>query len=364
MLAQADSKFVDLDVPAWAWGAVVGFILLLLMIDLVVVHREAHVASTREAAIESVVWISIGVAFTGVILWAFGGPAAGEYISGYLIEESLSIDNVFVWALILSHFKVPAEYQHRVLFWGIFGALVLRATFIFAGVALIERFDWVLYIFGAFLLYTAVKLVVKQEAEMDPAKSKFLKLVRRVVPTTDHLDGQKLFTRVNAKRFATPLFAVLMLVEATDVIFAVDSVPAVLAVSHEQFIVFSSNAFAILGLRAMYFLLADLHARFTYLQQGLAVILAFVGVKMLIVEWYHIPTSLSLLFIALTLAVSIGASLKKTSGEAPIHQEPQAAPQDSTSAMERAVGEVWDEERASRDERSIVHEPPQRRPER
>ena len=192
------------------------------------------------------------------------------------------------------------------LFWGIFGALVLRAIFIFAGVALIERFDWILYVFGAFLLFTAARMVFADNEHVDPANSRFLKLVNRVVPTTDELDGQQLFTRINGKRLATPLFAVLVLVEVTDVIFAVDSVPAVLAVSHEQFIVFSSNAFAILGLRALYFLLADMHARFTYLQQGLAVILAFVGVKMIIAEWYHIPTWLSLLVIALVLTASIG----------------------------------------------------------
>jgi len=308
-----DGNFVELDVPLWAWGALVAFIILLLVVDIVVFHKEAHVASTREAAIESTIWISIGVAFTGVMWFAFNGAAAGEYISGYLIEKSLSIDNVFVWALIMTHFKVPQKYQHRVLFWGIFGALVMRAIFIFAGVALIERFDWILYIFGAFLIYTAIKLVVSHE-EKDPTKSPFLRLVRRFVPTTDQLDGQKMFTRVNAKRYATPLFAVLILVEATDVIFAVDSVPAVLAVSREQFIVFSSNAFAILGLRALYFLLADLHARFEYLQEGLAVILAFVGVKMLIAEWYHIPTAISLGFIAVVLALAIGVSLRKSSG--------------------------------------------------
>jgi tellurite resistance protein TerC len=201
-----------------------------------------------------------------------------------------------------------------VLFWGIFGALVLRAVFIFAGVALIEKFDWILYVFGAFLLFTAVKMIVKSDEEVDPSQSVFLRILRKVVPVTDELDGQKLFTRVNAKRVATPLFAVLMLVEATDVIFAVDSVPAVLAVSREQFIVFSSNAFAILGLRALYFLLADMHARFSYLQEGLAIILAFVGVKMIIAQKpieYHIPTATSLLVIALVLGVSILMSLQR-----------------------------------------------------
>ena len=314
LLAAESSKgnFVDLDVAVGWWIALLAIISVLLLIDLLVVHRESHEIRTREAAIESAVWISIGLAFGLAVWWGFGGSAAGEYYSGYLIEKSLSVDNVFVWALILSYFKVPTRYQHRVLFWGIFGALIMRAIFIFAGVALIEKFSWVLYLFGAFLLYTAVKLVVSKNDHIDPANSKFLKLVHKVVPLTDELDGQKLFTRVNGKRFGTPLFAVLLLIEMTDVLFAVDSVPAVLAVSHEQFIVFASNAFAIMGLRALYFLLADMHARFSYLQQGLAVILAFVGIKMIIAEWYHIPTWLSLLVIALVLLISIGFSLRQT----------------------------------------------------
>jgi len=304
------SKFVVLDVAAIWWIALLTIIGLLLLFDLLVVHRESHEIKTREAAIESAVWISIGLAFGLAVWWGFGGGAAGEYYSGYLIEKSLSVDNVFVWALIFSYFKVPTRYQHRVLLWGIFGALVMRAIFIFAGIALIEKFDWVLYVFGAFLLFTAGKLVFSDNDHVDPSKSKFLKLVHKVVPLTDELDGQKLFTRVNGKRLATPLFAVLLLIEMTDVLFAVDSVPAVLAVSHEQFIVFASNAFAILGLRALYFLLADMHARFSHLQQGLAIILAFVGIKMIIHGWYQIPTWLSLLVIALVLATSVGFSLK------------------------------------------------------
>ena len=297
------SKFVDVDVAATWWIALLVLIGVLLLIDLLVVHRESHEIKTREAAIESAVWISIGLAF-GLAVWVgFGGAAAGEYYSGYLIEKSLSVDNVFVWALILSYFKIPPRYQHRVLFWGIFGALVMRAIFIFAGIALIEKFDWVLYVFGGFLLFTAGKLVFSDSDHVDPSKSKFLKLVHKVVPMTDELDGQKLFTRLNGKRLATPLFAVLLLIEMTDVLFAVDSVPAVLAVSHEQFIVFASNAFAILGLRALYFLLADMHARFSYLQEGLAIILAFVGIKMIIHDWYHIPTFLSLTIIALVFAL-------------------------------------------------------------
>jgi tellurite resistance protein TerC len=320
--------FAVLDVEAWHWIVLLAIITVMLLIDLLVIHKEAHEVKTKEAAIESAVWIGCGLAFSFVIFWWFGGQATGEYVSGYLIEKSLSIDNVFVWALIMGYFRVPQKYQHRVLFWGIFGALVMRAIFIFAGVAVIERFDWVLYVFGAFLLYTAGKLVFTDNDHVDPGDSKFLKFVNKFVKTTDELDGQKLFTIKNGKRLATPLFSVLLLIEATDVIFAVDSVPAVLAVSREQFIVFASNAFAILGLRALYFLLADMHSRFVYLQQGLAIILAFVGVKMLIHTWYHIPTWLSLLVIALVLTASIGFSLKA----------------DRTAADAALAGEAFDHE--------------------
>ena len=312
LAAESSSRdnFAVLDVELWHWGALLVIIVVLLLVDLLVVHKEAHAVDTKEAAIESAVWIGCGLAFTLLIWWWFGGQATGEYVSGYLIEKSLSIDNVFVWALIMGYFRVPPKYQHRVLFWGIFGALVMRAIFIFAGVAIIDRFDWVLYLFGAFLLYTAGKLVFTDNDHVNPGQSRFLAMVNRFVKTTDELDGQKLFTVKNGRRLATPLFSVLLLVEATDVVFAVDSVPAVLAVSREQFIVFASNAFAILGLRALYFLLADMHGRFAFLQEGLAIILAFVGVKMLIHSWYHIPTWLSLTVIAIVLIASIGFSLK------------------------------------------------------
>ena len=303
-------NFADFGVPWWVWLALLGFITVLLVADLLLVHRRAHEISFKEAAIESAVWISIGLSFGLVILAWQGGPAAGEYLAGYLIEKSLSIDNVFVWAVIFTFFAVPAMYQFRVLFWGIFGALVLRAIFIFGGVAIIERFEWVLYIFGAFLLYTAWKIAHHDEAEVHPESNVALRLVRRVVPSTNELDGQKLFTRANGRRLATPLFAVLVMIETTDVVFAVDSVPAVLAVSREQFIVFSSNAFAILGLRALYFLLAGMSDRFRYLNVGLGVILGFVGVKMLVSGFYHLPTWASLAVIAVVLTVSVVASLR------------------------------------------------------
>ena len=238
-----------------------------------------------------------------------GGSAGGEYFSGYLIEKSLSIDNVFVWAVIFGYFGVPKAYQFRVLFWGVFGALVLRAAFIFAGVALIDAFDWILYVFGGFLLYTAWKITRHSGAEVHPEQNPVLKLVRRVVPSTDEYDGQRLFTKRGARRLATPLLAVLVLIETTDVIFAVDSVPAILAVSHEPFLVFASNAFAILGLRALYFCLAGMADRFRYLNQGLGVIMAFVGVKMLGESFFDIGIAASLAIILGVLTAAIVASM-------------------------------------------------------
>ena len=307
-------KFVSFDVPVWAWAALVGAIVVLLVADLLLVHRTAHVITIREAAIESAIWIGLGLAFGVVMIIWQGGQAGGEYYAGFLIEKSLSVDNVFVWAVILSFFRVPAEYQFRVLFWGIFGALVLRAIFIFAGVSLIERFDWILYIFGAFLIYTAVKIARHDENEqVDYGRNIAVRIVQRFVPTTTQFDGQKLFTRVNARRVATPLFTVLVLIEATDVVFAVDSVPAILAVSREPFIVFASNAFAILGLRSLYFVLGGMQGKFRYLNVGLGVILGFVGVKMLLIGEpfeVHLPTFASLGFIAVVLTAAIVASLR------------------------------------------------------
>jgi tellurite resistance protein TerC len=313
--ASSSGDFVSFAVPVWVWVAFTALVAALLLVDLLLVHRTAHVISTREAAIESAVWIVLSLLFGLVILGWQGGDAAGEYYAGYLIEKSLSIDNVFVWALIMSYFAVPSAFQFRVLFWGIFGALVLRAVFIFGGVALLERFSWIIYVFGAFLLYTALKLLRPGHGDVHPDDNPVLKLVNKVIPSTTQYDGQKLFTKLNGKRLATPLLAVLIVVESSDVVFAVDSIPAILAVSREEFIVFSSNAFAILGLRALYFLLADLRTRFRYLQQGLAVVLAFVGVKMLVSEAYHMPTFISLGVITVVLAVAILASARNPEEE-------------------------------------------------
>lgn len=308
--------FVDISVPAWAWPALVGVIAVALLVDLLVFHRKAHVVNLREAAIESAVWVGLGVAVTGVIYAMFAGQGEGsgasvEYLSAYLIEKSLSVDNVFVWAIIFSHFKVPREYQHRTLFWGIFGALVLRFVFIFVGTAVINRFTVLLLFFGLFLIYTGWKILRGEDEDTDPSETATMRLFRRVVPSVDHYDGQKMFTKIDGKRFATPLLAVLVVIEVSDVIFAVDSVPAVLAVSREQFIVFASNAWAILGLRALFFLLADMRERFVYMPQTISVLLIFVGAKMTL-AWreIHIPTLASLGVIVACLLVGVLASIR------------------------------------------------------
>jgi tellurite resistance protein TerC len=310
--AASDDRFVQFDTPPWVWAAFLAFVVALLVVDLLVVHRKPKEVSLKEAAVESAIWIALGLGFGLVILAWQGGTAAGEYLAGYLIEKSLSIDNVFVWAIILSFFAVPQVYRFRVLFWGIFGALVFRAVFIFAGIELIERFESVLYGFGALLLYSAVRIVRHQEAQVDPERNLVLRAVRRVVPSTSEYHGQKLFTRLDGRRVATPLFAVLIMVESTDVVFAVDSIPAIFGVAREQFIVFSSNVFAILGLRALYFCLNGLADRFRYLNVGLGAILAFVGVKMILetADVVHFPTWASLGVIVVLLAVAVGASLR------------------------------------------------------
>jgi len=249
------------------------------------------------------------------VLWGVldnGGTAAARYLTGYIVEKSLSVDNVFVWAVIFGYFSVPSKYQHRVLFWGIFGALVMRAIFIFAGAALLDALDWMMYVFGAVLLYTAVKVFRDDEDELDPEANPVLKLVRRFVPLSEHYEGQKLFTRHGAKLLATPLFVVLVMIEITDVIFAVDSVPAILSISGDRFILFSSNALAILGLRALYFLLEAVRDRLVYLPKGLGIILFYVGVKMIVSEWVHIDPFISLAVILGLLTITVVASLRAT----------------------------------------------------
>jgi tellurite resistance protein TerC len=303
-----------LNVPLWLWLAVLGLILLMLAIDLFA-HRKAKVIAVKEAAIWSAIWVSLGVAFGFVVWWMFGAERAQEYFSGFVIEKSLAVDNVFVWAMIFAAFSIPREYQHRVLFLGVVGALVFRGIFIALGAALIYQFSWILYVFAAFLLYTGFKMLQTRNEHYDPTKSKFYNWFSGKVRTTDKLYGQKMFVRIGGIVFATPLLIVLVLVEFTDIIFAVDSIPAIFAVTDEPFLVFTANAFAVLGLRAMYFLLSDLIHRFVYLKVGLAVILIWVGVKMMLHDIYKVPTTLSLAVIILVIATAVIASLIKSRGE-------------------------------------------------
>jgi tellurite resistance protein TerC len=300
------------DTSLWLWAGFNLFVLAMLALDLGVFHRKAHIVSLREATAWSAVWISLALLFNAGI-WYFRGSEAGvQFLTGYLIEKSLSIDNIFVIALIFGYFAVPAIHQHRVLFWGILGALVMRAAFILAGAALLEAFHWIIYVFGAFLIITGLKMTLVRDTEIHPENNPVLRLVRRLVAvTSDYREGH-FFVRDNGKRWATPLFLVLVLVETTDLIFAVDSIPAIFAVTTDPFLVYTSNIFAILGLRSLYFLLAGVMQKFVYLKLGLASVLMFVGTKMTITDLYKIPSFVSLLVIAALLATAIGASLWKT----------------------------------------------------
>ncbi len=301
-----------MQVELWVWIVFVAFVVAMLAVDLLIFQREAHSVSMREAAGWSAVWVALGLTF-GVIIWVWqGGNAAGEYYAGYLIEKSLSIDNIFVFALVLGYFSVPAAYQHRVLFWGVFGALVMRALFIAAGAALLDNFAWMIYLFGGFLVVTAIRMGMHKGGEVHPENNPVLRLMRRLTPMTDSFEGPAFFVKRNGKRFATPMLAVLVVIETTDVIFAVDSIPAIFAITRDTFLVFTSNAFAILGLRAMYFLLSGMMDRFVHLKTGLAVVLGFVGIKMLLADVYHMPIWLSLVVIAGVISASVVASMRTT----------------------------------------------------
>ncbi|MBK6873871.1 MAG: TerC family protein [Kineosporiaceae bacterium] len=326
-----------MDVPLWLWLTVLAVIAVMLAVDLLA-HRRAHVVPVREAAVWSGVWVALGLAFGGVVWALFGAQAAGEYYAGYLIEKSLAVDNVFVFALIFTAFAVPREYQHRVLFYGVLGALVMRAGFIAAGAALIDAFAWVLYLFGALLVVTGVQMFRHRNDHGDPANHRVLRLTRRLIPSTQTWHGTRFWVRENGRWVATPLFTVLILIETTDLIFAVDSIPAIFAVTREPFLVFTSNAFAILGLRAMYFLLADLIHRFVYLKLGLAVVLVFVGVKMLLLDVYKVPIALSLVVIASVITTSVVASLARTRTRTGDSENPSDPSSDLSSASSTPGG--------------------------
>jgi tellurite resistance protein TerC len=306
------------------WVVLITVIVVLLSVDLVL-HRGNHDPTAKRALVESAAWVACGLGFAVVVLLWFGGQAFSEYLSGYVIEKSLSIDNVFVWAVIFSSFAIPARYQHRVLFWGIFGALVMRAIFIFAGAALIEEFWWMLLVFGVVLLFSGFKVIRHKDDEGEHEHDRAVKLLGRFLPVRSELAEQHFVVKEPvedgpragqaARWVATPLLAALVVVEVTDVVFAVDSVPAILAVSRDPFIVFASNAFAILGLRAMYFLLGDARERFHYLAHALGAILVFVGIKMIVSHWWHFPTVASLGVIVAIVAGAILASIWKTRRE-------------------------------------------------
>ncbi len=315
--------------PLWVWVAFHIVVLVILAIDLGVFHRQAHEVSAREAAGWVVTWVSLALLFNLGIAHFLGGQAALEFLTGYLIEQALSVDNIFVFVLIFSYFSVPKRYQHRILFWGILGALVLRGTMIAAGSFLIDRFDWILYIFGAFLVFTGVRMAFAGEEGIEVEANPVIRLLRRVMPVTKRYYGQRFVVRapVRGRRrwIATPMLVVLVMVETTDLVFAVDSIPAIFAITTDPFLVYTSNVCAILGLRSLYFLLATIIGQFRFLQFGLSVVLVFVGVKMLIADWYHVPIGLSLGIVAGVLASSVAASLlfpKAVEEHSPVVHDP------------------------------------------
>ncbi len=293
----------------WPWIIFTVFVLGMLALDLGVFHRDAHVVTKKEAALWSLVWILLALTFNAGIYYFSGPLRALEFLTGYLIEYSLSVDNIFVFIMIFSYFAVPEAYRHRVLFWGILGALLMRGLFIVVGAALLQHFHWVIYIFGAFLVVTGIKMLLKEETAVHPEDNIVIKLLRRLMPITEQYEGQRFFVIRHGQRVATPLLVVLLTVESTDLIFAVDSVPAIFAVTTDPFIVYTSNVFAILGLRALYFLLAGVMDLFCYLRYGLGSVLGFVGTKMMLADIYKIPIGVSLGVIAALLALSILASL-------------------------------------------------------
>ncbi len=303
----------------WLWVGFNVFVLAMLALDLGVFHHKAHVVKVREALIWTGIWIALALVFAlGVHLY-LGHVVALEFLAGYLIEKSLSVDNIFVFLLIFSYFQVPRILHHRVLFYGIVGALIMRALFIAAGITLIERFHWIIYLFGAFLVITGIRMALQKDKEIHPERNPVLRLFRRLAPVTEQYEGTRFFVRRDGRWMITPLFLVLLVIETTDVVFATDSIPAILAVTQNAFIVYSSNVFAILGLRALYFALAGIMEMFHHLHYGLSAVLAFVGAKMLIADWYPIPIHIALVVIAAILIVSVIASIaypKKRTPEA------------------------------------------------
>ena len=320
LFAEAQEILVlDINVEWWHWALLASWFTFLILFDILVIHRKDHSPTLKSATIQSLIWIALGV-LLGVVIWVYyGSEAGGQYFTGYLIEKSLSIDNVFAWSVILSFFAVPKKYQHRVLFWGIFGAIFMRIIFVFAGIALIEKFEPILLLFGLILLWTGVKLLrTKEKDEFNPASSKMYKILKKLIPVSHKLDGHKLFTIEKGKRVATMLFMALLVIELTDVVFAVDSVPAILAVSRTPFIIIASVAAAILGMRALYFVFDIIKDKFWLLNKALGIMMIYIGIKMSIApnqlfgrDWFgiHIETGISLIVIVVLIAGAVVGSL-------------------------------------------------------
>jgi len=308
----------------WLWVGFTLFVLAMLALDLGIFHRKAHIVSIKEASVWSVVWITLAMVFNAGV-YLFGGPElALQFFTGYLIEKSLSVDNIFVFALLFTSFSVPAAYQHRVLFWGVLGALVMRGIMITLGGILLETFHWIIYLFGAFLIFTGVRMAIHTGVEVHPERNPVLKLVRRIVPVTDDYECDRFLVRRAGHVLVTPLLLVLLVVEITDLVFALDSIPAIFAVTRDPFLVYTSNVFAILGLRSLYFVFAHAMGKFSYLKLGLAVVLSFAGVKMILTDLYPLPTALSLVAIALVLSAAVVASIVRTQRLVASNVEPEA----------------------------------------
>jgi len=312
---------------AWLWAGFLAAILALLSLDLGIFHKKDRPIAAREAMSWVAVWMSLAVTFGGFVWWQFGAARAGEFLTGWLIEQSLSVDNLFVFVVVFATFRIPAHLQHRVLYWGILTALVLRGAMILAGTALLQRFHWLLYVFGAFLLFTGVKLLFAKEEDKNPEQSLAFRALRRVVPATPQLHGNRFFVVAGGRRVATPLFLCLGLIEISDVVFALDSVPAIFGVTLDPFIVFTSNIFAILGLRSLYFAIASLIGRFEYLKVGLSFVLIFIGVKMTIAPWVPIGSFTSLAVVAGLLGSSVIFSILKTRRPGDARERPRSTPE-------------------------------------
>ena len=349
---------VIMEYSIWAWVGFAIFILFMLSLDLGLLNRKAHAVTYREATIWSAVWVSLALLFGAGVFWQLGTQTGLEFLTGYVIELSLSVDNLFVFILIFSYFKVPSKYQHRVLFWGVLGALVMRILMIGIGAALIERFHWIIYVFGAFLVFTGLRMLRQDETEIQPEQNPLVRFVTRFIPITRHYEGEKFFTTVNGRRTGTLLLLVLVIVEVTDLVFAVDSIPAIFGVTTNTFIVYTSNVFAILGLRSLYFLLAGVVEKFHYLKIGLAIVLTFVGVKMLtesfVTNFIDKQTiiGISLGVVALVLLSSVAASLLWPK-ESETHVEVELPP-GFGSPFDDDEGRLGAEEPTLNDERGIA----------